>query len=79
MIQDGDHIMLDASSTAVYIAKQLKYKKNLTIITNSIEILFELTDVDGWKVLSTGGIKKEGFSFFGWTPGRENDSFLSCG
>ena len=60
LIQDGDHIMLDASSTAVYIAKHLKTKKNLTLITNSIEILLELSDVVGWKVLSTGGVMKEG-------------------
>ncbi len=60
IVEDGDHIMLDASSTAVYIAKSLKNKKNLTIITNSIEILLELSDVVGWKVLSTGGVMKEG-------------------
>ena len=60
MIEDGDHIMLDASSTAVNIAKHLKNKKNLTIITNSIEILLELSDVTGWKVLSTGGSLREG-------------------
>lgn len=60
MVQDGDHIMLDASSTAVYIAKSLKNKKNLTLITNSIEILLELSDMVGWKVLSTGGVMKEG-------------------
>lgn len=60
LVQDGDHIMLDASSTAVYIAKHLKDKKNLTIITNSIEILIEISDVSGWKVLSTGGVMKEG-------------------
>lgn len=60
LVQDGDHIMLDASSTAVFIAKQLKNKKNLTVITNSIEILLELSDMSGWKVLSTGGVMKEG-------------------
>lgn len=60
MIEDGDHIMLDASSTAVYIAKHLKAKKNLTLITNSIEILLELSDVTGWKILSTGGAMREG-------------------
>lgn len=60
LIKDGESIMLDASSTAVYIAKRLKNKKNLTIITNSIEILFELSDIAGWKVLSTGGMMKEG-------------------
>ncbi len=60
IVEDGDHIMMDASSTAVYIAKQLKNKKNLTIITNSVEILLELSDIAGWKILSTGGMMKEG-------------------
>lgn len=60
IIKDGDHIMLDGSSTAVYIAKKLKGKKNLTIITNSIEILLELSDVKGWNILSTGGSLKGG-------------------
>lgn len=62
MIEDGDHIMMDASSTAVFVAKQLKKKnkKNLTLITNSIEILLELSDIVGWNVLSTGGALKEG-------------------
>lgn len=60
LVEDGDHIMMDASSTAVFVAKHLKNKKNLTLITNSIEILLELSDVVGWKVLSTGGVLKEG-------------------
>lgn len=61
LIEDGDHIMMDASSTAVYVAKHLKNKKkNITLITNSIEILLELSESGGWKVLSTGGTLKEG-------------------
>ena len=76
IIQDGDHIMIDASSTAVYIAKQLKDKKNLTIITNSIEILVELSDVVGWKVLSTGGVMKEGsLSLVGYQTEKMLHSF----
>ena len=38
-INDGDHIFLDASTTAVFIAKTIKQKKKLTVITNSIENL----------------------------------------
>ena len=34
MVQDGDHIFLDASTTAVFIAKALKDKERLTVITN---------------------------------------------
>ena len=55
IIQDGDHIMLDDSSTSLYIAKQIREKRNITVITNSIKIIMELADVDGWNIMSTGG------------------------
>ncbi|MBS5305897.1 DeoR/GlpR family DNA-binding transcription regulator [Clostridium tertium] len=60
MIQDGEHIMIDASSTALYIAKSIRDKENITIITNSLEVMFELSDKRGWRILSTGGVMKEG-------------------
>ena len=60
MVRDGESLMLDASSTAVYIAKALKEKKNLTVITKSIEIIVDLMDMPEWKVLSTGGLSREG-------------------
>lgn len=67
MIEDGDHIIMDASSTALYVAKRIKNKKNITLITNSIEIILELSDMTGWKILSTGGSLKEGsLSFVGY-------------
>ena len=56
MINDGEHIILDASSTAVAIAKAIKDKKDLTIITNSLEIAIELIETPGCKVISTGGV-----------------------
>ena len=64
MVQDGDHIFLDASTTAVFIAKALKDKERLTVITNSMEILIELSDVSGWNIISTGGVMKEGYLAF---------------
>ena len=64
MGQDGDHIFLDASTTAVFIAKALKDKERLTVITNSMEILIELSDVSGWNIISTGGVMKEGYLAF---------------
>ena len=59
LIMDGDTLILDASSTAVFIAQKIKSKKEITLITNSIEVLMELSDVTGWKILSTGGTLKE--------------------
>ena len=61
LVQDGERIMLDASSTATFIARALKDRKRLTVITNSVEILAELADMDGWTVISTGGVLEEGY------------------
>lgn len=66
LIRDGERIMLDSSSTALYITKKLKSKKNLTVITNSLKILLELADKQDFTVLSTGGaLKKGGLSLTG--------------
>ena len=64
LVQEGDHIFLDASTTAVFIAQALKEKERLTVITNSMEILLELSDVSGWNIISTGGVMKEGYLAF---------------
>ena len=60
MIKDGDQIMLDASSTSLFVVKEIKQLNNITIITNSLEILLELGDKTGWTILSTGGSLREG-------------------
>ncbi len=60
LISDGEKIMVDGSSTAIYIIKKIKTKKNMTVITNSVEILLELADKPDFTVLSTGGMLKEG-------------------
>lgn len=39
----------------------MKTKEKLTIVTNSIEILIELSDVSDWNVISVGGYLKEGY------------------
>lgn len=59
MVRDGEAIMLDASSTGVYIARALKEKKKLTVITNSVEVIVELFDMAEWTIISTGGVLRE--------------------
>ena len=84
-IQDGDHIFLDASTTAVFIAKNIKNKQHLTVITNSIENLLELSDITEWDIISTGGSLKAGsMSFLGIRAAESiqmynaDKVFLSC-
>lgn len=61
LIADGDHIIVDPSTTAVSIVNALRDKKRLTIITNSLEVLMELSDAPGWDIISTGGTLKENY------------------
>lgn len=74
MIEDGDYLMLDASTTALYVVKNILEKKRITIITNSVEILIELAGKNDWNVLSTGGTLKPGSLSF---VGRQAENMLN--
>lgn len=60
MISDGDCIMMDSSSTVLYLLPFIKSLKNITLVTNSVEALIELSDKDDWNIFSTGGKLKRG-------------------
>jgi DeoR/GlpR family transcriptional regulator of sugar metabolism len=55
-IEDGDSILLDASTTALYTVKSIYNKENITILTNSVQILLDAPPKATWSILSTGGI-----------------------
>ncbi|WP_177173450.1 DeoR/GlpR family DNA-binding transcription regulator [Propionispora vibrioides] len=54
LINDGDTIMVDSSTTAQALIHLLVNKKNITIITNSIKLLNDFADTD-FTMISTGG------------------------
>lgn len=54
-VHDGDTIFLDASTTAYYIAQQLKERKNLTVITNGLYSALELGPVSAITTIVIGG------------------------
>ena len=58
LVCDGDTLMVDESSTAAYAVRALRQKKNITLITNSLELLREMTGQDTWHIISTGGSLK---------------------
>lgn len=58
LVADGAYIMLDESSTSFFIASELKQRRDLTVITNSMEVVTEIAAVPGWTVLCTGGQKR---------------------
>jgi DeoR family transcriptional regulator, fructose operon transcriptional repressor len=54
-VQPGDKIILDASSTAWYMAKKIP-NIPITVLTNSLKVAFELSSKSNITVISTGGV-----------------------
>src|SRR6478609_10831061 len=54
-IESGDTIILDSGSTTTEIAKKLKGLKDLTVITNALNIALMLGAEPGIEVIMTGG------------------------
>jgi DeoR/GlpR family transcriptional regulator of sugar metabolism len=59
LVADGETLFLDASTTTLYLARQLQGKRNLGIITNSIQIVSELGGQKGLSIISTGGVLRD--------------------
>jgi len=55
LVVDGDTVVLDASTTAFFIAQQLKERRNLTVITNGLHTALELGAVPTITTIVTGG------------------------
>jgi len=56
LVGEGEAIALDASTTAYYLALELRAKRELVIVTNGIVVAASLADVPGVSVLVTGGM-----------------------
>ena len=69
LVRDGESIVMDASTTALSVARQLKARSGwsqLTIITNGLRIAFELAGQPGITVLMLGGrVRWEALSVVG--------------
>jgi DeoR/GlpR family transcriptional regulator of sugar metabolism len=55
LVRDGDSIALDASTTAWQIARYLKERRELTVVTNGLFIALEFVDSPGITVVMPGG------------------------
>jgi DeoR/GlpR family transcriptional regulator of sugar metabolism len=65
-VSDGDAIFLDTSSTALAIARHLKKRRELTILTNSLAVAQAVLDVNSVAVVMTGGVlRRETVSLIG--------------
>jgi DeoR family transcriptional regulator of aga operon len=65
LVQEGQVVILDSGTTATAIARNLREFKNLTIVTNAVNIAAELTGATVEVILTGGTLRKNSFSLVG--------------
>ena len=87
LIQDGDTVFMDNSSTTLYLPRHIARTIRVTIITNSLKLLLEAVRVrnPNLQLICLGGeLKESNMSFSGTIPQRiaqdyyPSRAFLSC-
>ena len=86
LVRDGETVFLDASTSALHMARCLKNKKGLTVITNAGKIVTELAACENINVICVGGaLNPKNMSFVGRVAEKSirenyyaNKFFFSC-
>jgi len=65
LIKPGDTVLLDVGTTTLEVAKALKHRDGITVLTNSLPILNELVDSSLNVYSLSGRMRKSEFSFVG--------------
>ncbi len=66
LIQDGQTVFLDSSSTTCHLARQLTGYSHLRVITNGLKTATILAETEGIEVYCTGGrLREKAMSFVG--------------
>jgi DeoR family transcriptional regulator, aga operon transcriptional repressor len=55
LVADGETIAIGAGTTTTQVARSIRHRKGITIVTNAINIAMELSHRDDLKVMVTGG------------------------
>jgi len=65
LISEGDVVILDSGSTTTQLAKLMKNMKEVTVITNAVNIAFELIDSELEVILTGGFFQKKSSTLIG--------------
>ena len=67
-VRDGDTLFINCGTTSVCVARALKQRKNLSIVTNALAVANELGGVPTFRVLLIGGVVN---ARYGYTYGSD--------
>ncbi|MCL5736277.1 MAG: DeoR/GlpR family DNA-binding transcription regulator [Actinobacteria bacterium] len=68
LVQEGDTIALTSGTSTALVARSLRHRKNIMVVTNTVNTALELSQREGISVLVTGGyLRGNWFSMVGPT------------
>jgi DeoR/GlpR family transcriptional regulator of sugar metabolism len=56
LVGDGESVVLDSGTTTLYVARELRARRDVVVFTFSLAVLEELTSAEGIRVELTGGV-----------------------
>src|ERR1700722_4328564 len=56
LVHDGESVVLDSGTTTLYVARELRARRNVVVFTFSLAVLEELTSAEDIRVELTGGV-----------------------
>lgn len=66
LVRPGDNIIIDSGSTTMTLARHLREHRDLTVMTNGLNIAWELSQAPGITLLMSGGVlRKQSLSLQG--------------
>ena len=66
LVQDGETVFLGSGTTVLEVARTLRMRRNLTVLTNSLPVVNTLAGVEGITVICLGGMLRDSeLSFIG--------------
>lgn len=71
LIKEGDSIFLDSGTTAFFVAQQLANIRNLTVITNNLDIAYSVSLHPTSTLIVTGGVRRDGYSVLAGSMAEE--------
>ncbi|MES3021711.1 MAG: transcriptional repressor AgaR [Pseudomonadota bacterium] len=66
LVRQGDNIIIDAGSTTICLARQLRLAQRVTVLTNALNVAWELAGAPGVELILAGGVlRKQSLSIQG--------------
>ena len=76
IIKDGETLMIDGGTTTLQVAKNIKHKRNLIIVTNAVNLAMELQESNEMETILVGGtLRKKTFVLVGPLAEEALDKF----